>query len=129
MKKTTLAIALFLLFYIFHSCKTPQYTPMQSVKMEYRDNYIRDSIYLYNSIYMKEKGDTLIIEHFRYLYRDKIIHDSIIYRDTIRIPYLVEGRQKTKNIRSTWENFRICYGNIALIISALLIILFIYRRR
>jgi len=43
-----------------------------------------------NSVFVKEKGDTLIMERYRYLYRDKFVRDSVFINDTIRVPYPVE---------------------------------------
>ena len=59
-----------------YACGTTKYIPIETTRTEYRDNYLRDSIYLHDSIFVKEKGDTLIVEKFSYLYRDKIVRDS-----------------------------------------------------
>ena len=66
MKKHTIYLITTLLL-DFCSCRTPQFIPVESVKTEYRDKILRDSIYLYDSVYVKEKGDTLIFERYRYL--------------------------------------------------------------
>jgi len=99
-----------------YSCKTTQYIPVETVKTEYRDNYIRDSIFHYDSIYIKDKGDTLIVERYRYLYRDKIVKDSIFINDTIRVPYPVEVIKPVKAPLSGWQNFQLWSGRIALTI-------------
>lgn len=72
------------------SCKTTKYIPIETTKIEYRDNFVKDSIFHYDSIYVKDKGDTLILEHYIYLYKNKILKDSIYLNDTIRIPFPVE---------------------------------------
>lgn len=44
------------------SCKPVKYIPVAITKIEYRDNFIKDSIFRYDSVFVKEKGDTLILE-------------------------------------------------------------------
>lgn len=72
-------------------CVKAKYVPVESTKTEYRDQVVRDSIYLKDSIHIHAKGDTVFLEKFRYLYRDKIIKDSVFINDTIRVPYPVKG--------------------------------------
>ena len=119
MKKTIYLAALLCLCY---SCKMPQYIPVESVKTEYRDKIVKDSVYLYDSIYIKEKGDTLIMERYRYLYKDRFIRDSVFINDTIRVPYPVEVVKQVKKPLTGWQNFQVWCGRIAL--GAILILLF-----
>src|SRR5215510_16593493 len=111
MRKTVIycAVALFCC-----ACGTIKYVPVETTRTEYRDHYLRDSIYLHDSIFVKEKGDTLIVEKFRYLYRDKIIRDSIFKTDTIRVPYPVEVIKEVKKSLTGWQNFQVWCGRIAL---------------
>jgi hypothetical protein len=121
------AFILFLLLSLCASCKTQyKFIPVESLKTEYRDNYIHDAIVSYDSIFVKEKGDTLIFERYKYLYRDKIVRDSVVITDTIRVPYPVEvvRELKVKLPLSGWENFQIWCGRIALVVVLLLIVYF-----
>ena len=113
------------------SCTMPKYIPIESVKTEYRDRILIDSIYRYDSIYVKEKGDTLIFERYRYLYRDKLIRDSVFICDTIRVPYPVEviKNVKAKRTLTGWQNFQIWCGRIALFTVLLFVAFFILRRK
>jgi len=88
-------------------CRTLQYVPVETVRTEYRDNYIRDSIIRYDSIHVKERGDTVYLERYRYLYKDKIVRDSIFTTDTIRIPYPVEVPKEVKKPLSGWQHFQL----------------------
>ncbi|GHT03098.1 hypothetical protein AGMMS49525_07630 [Bacteroidia bacterium] len=120
----------FLLLCLCTSCKTQyKYIPVENVKTEYRDNYIYDSIAVYDSIFVKEKGDTLIFEKYKYLYRDKIVRDSVVMTDTIRVPYPVEvvKEVKIKEPPSGWENFQIWCERIAMGV-ALLVALYFARK-
>ncbi len=125
MKKTSIFIALLLC--VCSSCKTPQYIPVETTKIEYRDNYMRDSIYFRDSIFVKEKSDTLIMEKYSYLYRDKIIRDSIFKTDTIRVPYPVEVIKEVKKPLSSWQNFQVWCGRISLIVVLFAIVYFVLK--
>ena len=131
MKKHTIYLITVLLLCFCYSCLTPQYIPVESVKTEYRDKILRDSVYLFDSIYVKEKGDTLIMERFRYLYKDKLIRDSIFMCDTIRVPYPVEVVKsvKAKRTLSGWQNFQIWCGRFALVGVLLGILIFVLKRK
>ncbi len=89
-------VVLLIVLWLFTSCKSKTvYVPVESVKAEYRDKIQRDSIHLYDSIYLEKylKDDTVFLtkEKYKYLYRDKILRDSIFKVDSIRVPYPVKG--------------------------------------
>ena len=126
MKKTTYLAVLLCLCY---SCKMPQYIPVESVKTEYRDKIVRDSVYLYDSIYIKEKGDTLIMERYRYMYKDRFIRDSVFINDTIRVPYPVEVVKQVKKPLTGWQNFQVWSGRFAIGAVLLMLISFILKRK
>lgn len=91
MKRLFIYIACVLLVLSLIGCRTRiQYVPVESVRTEYKDRLQRDSIYFRDSIFMREKGDTVFIDRWRYLYKDKLITDTLIVSDTIRVPYPVE---------------------------------------
>ena len=109
--------------------KSPiKYVPIESVKTEYRNITTTDTVFLRDSVFVKEKGDTLIMEKYRYLYRDRILRDSVIVRDTIRVPYPIEKIKEVKKPLSGWQNFQIWCGRIALIALLLVIIHFVRKR-
>jgi hypothetical protein len=101
------------------SCKTPQYIPVETVKIDYRDKIVRDSVFRYDSIFVKDKGDTVFFERYKYLYRDKIVRDSIFKTDTIKVPYPVEVVKQVKAPLSSWQSFQVWTGRIALALLVL----------
>ena len=105
------------------ACGTTKYIPIETTRTEYRDNYLRDSIFV------KEKGDTLIVEKFSYLYRDKIVRDSIFQTDTIHVPYPVEVIKEVKKPLSGLQNFQVWCGRIALALGLLAIIYFVLKQK
>jgi hypothetical protein len=110
-----------------YSCKTTQYIPVETTKIEYRDNFVRDSIFRYDSVFVKDKGDTVFMERYRYLYKDKIIRDSVFIQDTIRVPYPVEVIKQIKAPLSSWQNFQVWCGRIAIAVLLLLGIYFVLK--
>ena len=109
------------------SCKSVKYIPVETTKIEYRDNFVRDSIFCYDSVFVKDKGDTLILEKFRYLYKNRIVKDSVIINDTIRVPYPVEVIKEVKAPLTGWQSFQIWCGRIALFTLLLACIYFVWR--
>lgn len=107
MKRLFIYIVCVLLVLSFIGCRTRiQYVPVESVRTEYKDRLQRDSIYFRDSIIMREKGDTVFIDRWRYLYKDRLVTDTLLVSDTIRVPYPVEKEltrwQQTKMDVGGW---------------------------
>ncbi len=105
---------------IFSACQTVRYVPVETVRTDtlYQKVVQRDSIHVHDSVTIREKGDTVMIEHWRTQWRDRLLRDTV-YRsriDTIQVPYPVE-RKLTK-----WQSFCIDYGKLTLGASVLLVI-------
>lgn len=101
-----LTIGPILLVMLFGSCKTKSvYLPIESSTTTSKDRLERDSIRLIDSVYVYRwmAGDTVYQtkERYKYLYRDRLVRDSVYIRDTIRVPYpMVET--KTVKAPYTW---------------------------
>lgn len=84
----------FLLISTLWSCQSVKYVPVETVRTDsiYINQVQRDSIYRHDSIYIREKGDTVWMEKYKYIYRDKIVRDTMYINrtDTIRESYPVE---------------------------------------
>jgi len=124
MKKTAIFCAIALLCC---ACGTIKYVPIESTRTEYRNIITTDSVFLRDSIFVKEKGDTLILEKYRYFYRDRVLRDSVIVKDTIRVPYPVEVVKEVKAPLSSWQNFQVWCGRIALVVLLFIGIYFLLR--
>lgn len=121
----TLAPFMCLLFVIY-SCRTVKYVPVETVKVDttYINKLQRDSIYILDSVYVKEKGDTVLIEKYKYLYRDKLVRDTLYMAktDSIQVPYSVE-KELTR-----WQQFRMDFGGWAMCIVVIsILILIVYK--
>lgn len=94
-------------------CKTKTiYVPVESVRTEYRDRLQRDSVHLYDSVFMKLKGDTIWLEKYKYIYRDRLRTDTVTKSDTITIPYPVVETREVK-IYPRWLVVLACIGSLA----------------
>lgn len=113
MKKILIGILAYLLIGTLSGCKTKTvYVPIESVRTEYRDRLQRDSIHLYDSVYLKEKGDSVILEKYKYIYRDRLRTDTVALSDTISIPYPVVETREVK-VYPRWLIVLACLGSLA----------------
>lgn len=107
----------------FGSCRSIKYVPIETIKHDsvYITQHQKDSIYIHDSIYQKEKGDTLIIEKWHTKYIEKQVRDTLIQieRDTIPQPYPFEVEVPAQ--LSWWQKTRMHIGEISLV--ALLVLL------
>lgn len=105
------------------SCRNVKYVPVETVKTDsiYINQVQRDSIYRLDSIYIRDKGDTVWVEKYKYLFVDKLRHDTMYvnHTDTIREPYPVE-----KDL-TRWQQMKLELGGWAfgIIIAFALIII------
>lgn len=110
-----------------YSCKSVKYVPVETTKIEYRDNLIRDSVVHYDSVYVYDTGDTVILERYKYLYKNRIVKDSVFVNDTIRIPYPVEVVKQIKTPLSSFQNFQILCGRLVLFALLFVAIYFVWK--
>lgn len=107
----------------FGSCRSIKYVPIETIKHDsvYITQHQKDSIYIHDSIYQKEKGDTVLIEKWHTRYIEKQVRDTLIQieRDTIPQPYPYEVEVPAQ--LSWWQKTRMHIGEIALV--ALLVLL------
>lgn len=101
-----------LLSLLAFSCTTTEYVPVETTKTDsiYISLFERDSIYVHDSVYVRDKGDTVYIEKVKYLYKEKVRTDTVYAErtDSIRIPYPVERKL------GKWEETYLAVGRITL---------------
>lgn len=123
------AILIILLMSAIWSCRTTEYVPVEIVKTDttYINKVQRDSIYQQDSIYILDRGDTVLITKTKYLYKDRMVRDTVYKSkiDSIQVPYPVE-RKLTK-----WEQLRLDIGGWAMggfIVMIIFLIFYTYVR-
>lgn len=104
-------------------CETIKYVPVETVRTDtlYQKVVQRDSIHVHDSVTISGKGDTVMIEHWRTQWRDRLLRDTI-YRsrvDSIQVPYPVE-KPLTR-----WQQVCIDYGKLTMGATALLVVFII----
>lgn len=118
--KTLVYILIILLTSAICSCRSVQYVPVESVKIDsvYLSKVMRDSVYIKDSVLIV-KGDTIKEYIYKYIYKYKDRVDTVYSEkvDSIRVPYPVEA-QLTK-----WQKFKQSVGGFA--IAAIIIIILI----
>lgn len=101
-------IVAIILVSMLSGCRSVKYVPVEVVKSDttYINKVQRDSIYQLDSIYIRDKGDTVLITKTKYIYRDKLIRDTVFvsHTDSIQVPYPVEKQL------SRWQQFKVDAG-------------------
>lgn len=120
-------VAIFCLMCLL-GCKTkyvsvPEYHYVDRV---HTDTFIKhDSVFRHDSVIIRQQGDTIFMEKFKTLYRDRwrdrVVIDSVVITDSIRVPVPVE-RELT-----WWQKVKIDMGEsvLALLLFLLLLTIFI----
>ena len=96
--------------------------PITNTKIEYRDRFLYDSIYVHDSIFTLIKGDTVYVSKNKETNRLVNKADTIIKTDTIKIPVEItktvtktEIQVKETNILYWWQKSLMYLGFIVLI--------------
>ena len=101
------------------SCRQVEYVTVEKVRTDttYITKWQRDSIWLHDSIHVKEKGDTVLVEKWHTKYIEKMTHDTtyVATHDTIPDPFPVETIKEVPAELSWWQRLRIWIGNIGLL--------------
>lgn len=115
-------VCIILLILTICSCRSVKYVPVETVRTDsiYINKIQRDSVYQRDSIYVRDRGDTVTVYRDRYLYRDRLVHDTLYVNrtDSVQVPYPVE-RELTR-----WEKFRLDVGGYAIftVVTVILIV-------
>lgn len=109
--------AALLLIWSMCSCST-QYVPVESVRYDsvFFEKIRKDSVFVQDSVFVKEKGDTVFTNRLRYIYKYVLKSDTVYISrtDSIRVPYPVEKKL------SWWEKQK------QILQEALIIVVFLY---
>lgn len=97
---------------ICSGCRTIEYRTLETVRSDtvYIQSAKVDSVMVRDSIYIVERGDTVLEHryHYIYKYRDRVDTLYLASRDTVSVPYPVE-KELTK-----WQSFKVDYGGWAI---------------
>ena len=75
------------------SCTATKYVEVEKVRTDttYITKWQKDSVWLHDSIHVKERGDTVLVEKWHTKYVENQVHDTtyVATHDTIPAPYPV----------------------------------------
>jgi len=114
MRKLLVIIFLFL----FISCGTTKIieVPVEKIKTEYIDRQIIDTFVKTDSTIIIDKGDTVFLEKYKYLYRYINKTDTFIKVDTLTKTVTVEVTKEVNKLKN-WQIGLMILGGIALAFS------------
>lgn len=75
------------------------------MQSDVRANIRHDSIYVMDSIVLKEKTDTVFLTKFRTLYREKLLRDTVVTCDTVFCEKVVTVEEKDDASPFLWLFF------------------------
>ena len=103
------------------ACTTTRYVEVERVRTDtlMQTQVVRDSVCRYDSIHVKEMGDTVWVEKWHTLTQWKERNDTVYQatHDTIPKPYLVEKKVEVEKPLTWWQRFRMFFGDLALIVG------------
>ena len=122
-----------LLCALFSGCTTTKYVTVP----EYHTDTVRvvkvqhDSLVLKDSVYIHDKGDTILIEKWHTQYRDRIVRDTIYQskHDSIPAPYPVEVIKEVPAELSWWQQLKMKVGGAAIILCLLAFLIWVWRSK
>jgi hypothetical protein len=126
----TLFLSGLLMIGILCSCTSVRYVPVESVKTDsiYINKLQVDSIYMQDSVYIKEKGDTIYMYKYKYLNRYKLLTDTMYVNRTDTIYNVVEVEKQL----SKWQKVKLDLGGFAfggIVVLAIIAIFALIKKR
>ena len=101
-------IIILLTLAICSSCRSIKYVPVETIRTDslYLTVHERDSVHIHDSVYVREHGDTVFVNKWHTVYRDRTIRDTTyIERDKeVQVPYPVEKEL------TWWQKAKIEFG-------------------
>lgn len=108
------------------SCSTVKYVPVEIVKNDsiYIAQVEHDSIYVKDSIYIKESADTVWVNRVQWKYRDRVVRDTVRIARCDTISRVVEVEKRL----TSWQKTKMSAGGYAIVCSAILVAIWFAKR-
>lgn len=120
-------ILLFIAALLLAGCSSPKYLPspiLRQIDSVYKAHNVKDVIYVRDSIYIKEKGDT--VYEYRDRWRERLVEkvDTVISEktDTLYVEIPIE-KQLTK-----LQQIKMDFADISMALCALLLVVLIVKK-
>ena len=123
MKRLLIVISIALLL---TGCTSTRYVevPVDRVKIEYRDRTLIDSLIKKDSVIIRERGDTVFLEKYKYLYKTNKIRDTISIKDTITVVNTVEVTKEVNKVYN-WQVILMILGGVAIALGLYKLVIFV----
>lgn len=112
-------------------CTKTEYITVERVRTDttYITKHQHDSIYLHDSTFVREAGDTVLVEKWHTKYVEKEQHDTIYQSrvDSVPAPYPVEVEVERQ--LTWWEQTRLHIANIVLWALLIIGVVYIVKKR
>ena len=115
--EATLVVIIILLTCLsLYGCTKTEYVTVEKIRTDttYITKHQRDSVYLHDSISVKEKGDTVKIEKWHTKYVEKQVHDTLYQSKTDSIPAPYPVTEYVEKNLSTWQVVLMTIGTLTL---------------
>lgn len=113
---------LIILFILMVSCTSTKLieVPVETIRTEYKNKILYDSIYVRDSISNTTKNDTVFTTYYKYIYKTKLEKDTVNLTDTITKVVTVD-KVKEVNKLKMWQVVLMIIGggSIALLLYKL----------
>jgi hypothetical protein len=125
------ALTIVTIVMFFSACGTAKETAgerRQEGRFSDTGQTVRDSIYFYrsDSIYIRDRGDTVYIDRRHTEYRDRLRADTLIVRDSVYVDRDVRVTETVEVNRLTgWQHFQVWTGRI---LAGILVLIVVYKR-
>ena len=108
-------LLLIFLVFIAISCGTTKVVevPVDRVRTEYIDRHSIDTVIKNDSIIIRDKGDTVFLEKYKYLYKYVNRTDTVLKTDTITKVQTVEVIKEVNKVKN-WQVILMVLGGSAL---------------
>lgn len=108
------------------SCKSVEYVTVPEYHTDtlYQSKVEKDSVWLHDSIHVKERGDTVWVERWHTKIHATEVHDTVYQatHDTIAAPYPVEKIVEVEKPLTWWQHTKMGAGVAFILIIVLFLI-------
>lgn len=117
------------LLLLFGSCRSIRYVPVETIRTDslYLSVHERDSIHIKDFVYIKEKGDSVIVDKWHTVYRDRRTRDTIYIEKEkeVMVPYPVEKEL------TWWQKTKLELGefSIGIILVLLIVVIWLVKKK
>ena len=108
-------------------CTTTKYVTVPEYHTDtlIQTQVLKDFVWFHDSTYIREKGDTVLIERWHTQYKWRELHDTTYVSKTDSIPYPVEVTKEVPAELTWWQQTRLHLANILLMVLALCAVVWI----